>query len=167
MGKLFEEFAKNFFQRKTSYRVSAPKINWFEAKGSGSALEHLPKMQTDIVLQSSERTIIVDTKYYSSPLVTTQWGREKVRSNHLYQISSYVTNWAANASNDAPAPEGWLLYAAVDQDFDFRIEILGRRFRVCSINLSQEWKKIEEDLLLLVRENYLNGAPRKIGHYFT
>ena len=167
MGKLFEEFAKNFFQRKTSYRVSAPKINWFDAKGSGSALEHLPKMQTDIVLQSSERTIIVDTKYYSSPLVTTQWGSEKVRSNHLYQISSYVTNWAANASNDAPAPEGWLLYAAVDQDFDFRIEILGRRFRVCSINLSQEWKKIEEDLLSLVRENYLNGAPRKIGHYFT
>ena len=141
--------------------MSAPKINWFEAKGSSNALEHLPKMQTDIVLQSSERTIIIDTKYYSSPLVTTQWGSEKVRSNHLYQISSYVTNWAANVSDDAPAPEGWLLYAAVDQDFDFRIEILGRRFRVCSIDLSQDWKEIEKDLLLMVGEKNLNGATVK------
>ncbi len=159
MGKVFEKFVKTFCKRETSYRVSAPKINWFEAKGSDSALQHLPKMETDIVLRSSERTIIVDTKFYSIPLDTTRWGSEKMKSAHLYQISTYVTNWAAKTPSDIPTPEGWLLYAAVDRDFDFHFELVGRRFRVCSINLSQEWKKIEEDLLLLVGEKIGMAHP--------
>ena len=164
MGAVFEEFVRNFYIRKTNYQVRAEKMNWFDAKGSDCALKHLPEMRTDIVLQSSERTIIIDTKYYNLPLVPMRGDskKKKVRSAHLYQISSYVTNWAAKASDNVPAPEGWLLYAAVDRNFDFRFELSGRRFRVCSINLSQEWRKIEEDLLSLVGENYLNGATLRV-----
>ena len=167
MGKVFEEFVKRFCERETSYRVSAPKFDWFGAEGSDSALDHIPQMRTDVVLRSSERTIIIDTKCYSNPLESTRWNGEKVRSSHLYQISTYVTNWAAKASSDVPAPEGWLLYAAVDRDIDFHFELGGQRFRVCSINLSQEWKKIEEDLLLLVGEKNGNGDSRKIVESFA
>lgn len=166
MGTLFEKFVRNFCQRETNYRVSAQKIKWFEAKGSNHDLKYLPQMQTDIVLRSSERTIIIDTKYYGDPLDTTRWSREKVRSGHLYQIYTYVMNEAAKALPDDPAPEGWLLYAAVDRDFDFHFELGGRRFRVCSVNLSQEWKKIEEDLLLLVGEKNRNGTTRQIEEPF-
>lgn len=167
MGTLFEQFVRNFCRRETSYQVSAEKIKWFNAKGSDSDLKYLPQMQTDIVLRSTERTIIIDTKYSGSPLDTTRWNTEKVRSGHLYQIYTYVTNEAAKAPPDTPAPEGWLLYAAVDRDIDFDFELVGRRFRVCSINLSQEWKKIEEDLLLLVEENNRNGDSRKIEDSFA
>ena len=145
MGLLFEQFIKTFCERETDYRVSAPKIDWFGAEGSETDLRHLPGMQTDIVLRSPKRTIIVDTKFYSSPL-DTRFGVKRAKSGHLYQILAYVTNWAAAAPADEPEPEGWLLYAAVDGDFDYRFELMGRRIRVCSIDLAQGWREIEGDL---------------------
>ena len=145
MGLLFEQFVKTFCERETDYRVSAPKIDWFGAEGSETDLRHLPGMQTDIVLRSPERTIIVDTKFYKNPL-DTRFGGGPVHSDNLYQIFAYVTNWAAAAAADDPEPEGWLLYAAVDGDFDYRFELMGRQIRVCSIDLAQEWRGIERDL---------------------
>ena len=149
MGLLFEQFVKTFCERETDYRVSAPRIDWFGAEGSETDLRHLPGMQTDIMLRSPERTIIVDTKFYRSPLDTRFDGR-RVNSGNLYQIFAYVTNWAAAAPADEPEPEGWLLYAAVDGDFDYRFELMGRRIRVCSIDLAQGWREIEGDLKELV-----------------
>ena len=49
-----------------------------------------------------------------------------------------------------PEPEGWLLYAAVDGGFDYRFELVGRPVRVCSVDLGQEWRGIEEGLKGLV-----------------
>ena len=149
MGLVFQQFVRTFCERETDYGVSAPKIDWFGAEGSDTDLRRLPGMQTDIVLRSFERTIIVDTKFYSSPL-DTRFGVERAKSGHLYQIFAYVTNWAAAASADEVDPEGWLLYAAVDGDFDYRFELMGRRIRVCSIDLAQDWREIEKDLRELV-----------------
>ena len=149
MGLLFQQFVKTFFDRESDYHVSAPKIDWFEAEGSKTDLRHLPGMNTDIVLRSPKRTIIVDTKFYSSPL-DTRFGTERVKSGHLYQIFAYVTNWAAAASSHDPEPEGWLLYAAVDGVFDYRFGLLGRRVRACSIDLSRKWNEIQSDLRKLV-----------------
>ena len=152
MGLVFEQFVKTFCARETGYRVSAPRIDWFGAKGSETDLRHLPGMKTDIVLRSPERTIIVDTKFYRRPLDTRYDGR-RVHSGNLYQIFAYVTNWAAAAPAEAPEPEGWLLYAAVDGDFDYRFELMGRRIRVCSIDLTQGWREIEGDLKGLVEHH--------------
>ena len=149
MGLVFQQFVKTFWERETDYGVSAPKIDWFGAEASETDLRHLPGMQTDIVLRSQERTIIVDTKFYRKPL-DTRFGGRRARSGHLYQIVAYVTNWAAAASADEPEPEGWLLYAAVDGDFDYRFELMGRRIRVCSIDLGKGWREIEGDLKGLV-----------------
>ena len=149
MGLLFQQFVKTFCERETGYRVSAPRIDWFGAEGSESDLGRLPGMQTDIVLRSVERTIILDTKFYSEPLAT-RYGVGRVKSDHLYQIFAYVMNWAAGHAADELEPEGWLLYAAVDGDFDYRFELVGRQIRVCSIDLGQEWRGIERDLKELV-----------------
>ena len=149
MGLVFQQFVKTFCKRETDYRVSAPRLDWFGAEGSETDLRHLPGMQTDIMLRSPERTIIVDTKFYGNPL-NTRCGRERVRSDHLYQIFAYVTNWAAAVPSHDPEPEGWLLYAAVDGDFDYRFELVKRQIRACSIDLSREWREIETDLRELV-----------------
>ena len=168
MGLVFQQFVKTFCERETDYRVSAPRIDWFGAEGSETDLRHLPGMQTDIVLRSPERTIIVDTKFYSCPL-DTWFGVERAKSGHLYQIFAYVTNWAAAASSHDPEPEGWLLYAAVDGDFDYRFELVRRRIRACSIDLSREWREIETDLRELVdggkqnRRGCLGAEPQPGG----
>ena len=149
MGLLFQQFVKTFWERETEHLVSAPTIQWFGAEASETDLRHLPRMRTDIVLGSPERTIIVDTKFYSSPL-DRRFGVESPKSAHLYQIFAYVSNWAAGASARDPEPEGWLLYAAVDGDFDYHFLLVGRRIRVCSIDLAREWREIEANLRRLV-----------------
>ena len=161
MGLLFQQFVKTFLDRETDYEVSAPRMGWFEAEGSETDLRHLPSMNTDIVLRSPERTIIIDTKFYSSPL-DTRFEIERVKSGHLYQIFSYVANWTAAASSHDPEPEGWLLYAAVDDVFDFRYVLLGRQVRACSIDLSRNWKEIQTDLRMLVDGGEQN---RLVGGY--
>ena len=149
MGLLFEQFVRSFCARETDYKVSAPTIDWFGAEASETDLRHLPRMQTDIVLRSPARTIILDTKFYKNPL-DTRWEGERVNAGNLYQIFSYVTNWTARADTGEPEPEGWLLYAAVDGGFDYRFELMGRPVRVCSVDLGQEWRGIEEELKGLV-----------------
>ena len=149
MGLLFQQFVRTFLERETSYEVSAPKIDWFGAEASEADLRHLPRMQTDMVLKSTERTIILDTKFYKDPL-DTRFGGRRVHSHNLYQIFCYVTNWPARATTGDTQTEGWLLYAAVDRDFDYHFNLVGQPIRVCSINLGQEWMGIERDLKGLV-----------------
>ena len=159
MGLIFQQFVKTFCERETDYRVSAPRIDWFGAEGSESDLRHLPSMETDIVLRSAERTVILDTKFYRDPLAE-RFGVERAKSDHLYQIFAYVTNWAAGRAADEPEPEGWLLYAAVDGDFDYRFELVGRQIRVCSIDLAQGWREIEGDLRGLVSGQRHSASER-------
>ena len=149
MGLLFQAFVKTFCARETSYKVSAPKIDWIAAESYKADIRHLPSMKTDIVLQSSNRNIILDTKFYKRPL-DTRFGGERVHAAHLYQIFSYVMNWAAEARPEDSHPEGWLLYGAVDRGFDYRFKLMGRPIRACSINLAQDWTTIESGLKELV-----------------
>ncbi|MXZ26579.1 MAG: hypothetical protein F4Y80_17305 [Caldilineaceae bacterium SB0665_bin_21] len=149
MGLVFQQFVKAFCKRETHYEVSAPQIDWFGTEGSETDRRHLPRMHTDIMLRSPARTIIVDTKFYKNPL-NTRSGEKRVHSDHLYQIFAYVTNWSAADPSHDPEPEGMLLYAAVDGKFDYRFELVRRRIRACSIDLSQEWREIETDLRALV-----------------
>ena len=83
-------------------------------------------------------------------MISTAKG-ERVNAGNLYQIFSYVTNWKAWAAGDESRPEGWLLYAAVDGDFEYRFELMGRQARVCSVDFGQEWRGIEEGLKELIR----------------
>ena len=64
MAALFEAFVLNFYKRELQdYHVSAPFIQWDAEALDESSLDYLPRMETDIVLQSNQRTIIIDTKY--------------------------------------------------------------------------------------------------------
>ncbi|MCY4159948.1 MAG: 5-methylcytosine-specific restriction endonuclease system specificity protein McrC [Bacteroidetes bacterium] len=156
MGALFEKFVKTFCERHTQYKVTSPRIDWFETSGSESDLRYLPNMETDIVLELAKRTIILDTKFYSSPITTNQYGKKRIKSDNLYQIFSYVTNWSLEHGKEDL--EGWLLYAAVDDTFDYHYKIGGQTIRVCSIDLSQNWRKIEEDLLSIVDHKLRNDT---------
>ena len=151
MGYLFEKFVRRFCQRETDsvrYSVHDCNLKWIGVDDMASDHPILPKMKTDLVLRSDERTIIVDTKFYSSPLTSNN----KAHSEHLYQIFAYVKNWRTESVCE-PEPEGWLLYAAVDKRFDYSFVLGGRKFRACSIDLNQHWNDIKGDLVNLVRED--------------
>lgn len=147
MHKLFEDFVFNFYDlERPEWQPRRRTIEWFGATGSEDALGHLPAMHTDVYLTIGGRHVILDTKYYASPL-GGQYG-ESVRSDNLYQLFAYVEN--AGAADSQVAIEGVLLYAATEKRFQFSYEIKGRRFDVQTLDLGQEWRQIHADLMKVV-----------------
>lgn len=89
MARLFEEFVRNFYKKEMpEYKVYRENIYW-DAEGENT--NYLPIMQTDISLESSDRKIIMDTKFYQDTL-TKNFGSRKLISGNLYQLFSYLSN---------------------------------------------------------------------------
>lgn len=133
---------------QSRFHVSRPHIQWHDKQGSEFDLTWLPKMRTDLVLESSQRRIIIDTKYYAKAFQHS-FRKKKVRSAHLYQMFAYVENRDASEPHGAPH-EGMLLYPAVEASFVFDYRLNGHRIQVRSIDLAQSWPQIKAGLLGLV-----------------
>lgn len=144
LSSLYEKFTYAFFQRETKYKVSHPQIYWSVDDGFTDAL---PIMQTDLVLQKDERTLIVDTKFYSENMVARfEGGAAKQISGNLYQIFTYINNWKKEP-NETVA--GMLLYAkttALNQP-NHIYNIKGNQIFVVSLDLQQDFSGIKENLL--------------------
>lgn len=144
MALLFEEFVRNFYKMElTDSKVYREDLFW-----GGQKNAMLPKMQTDISIETPDRKIIIDTKYYKDAL-TTNYDKDKIRSNNLYQIYAYLrqVEYKDKISKNA---EGILLYPTVQNEVSFSTEIEGHRIRIETINLNQDWKEIHKDLLVLI-----------------
>lgn len=145
MARLFERFVFNFFKREqTQFAVRREQIKWAGAIGEPGVLSYLPTMNTDISLTSAERKIIVDTKYYRETL-QTNFGKQSIRSENLYQLYAYLTNSAQAGSSSTPL-EGILLYPTVGQDVDLDFRLQEIRIRVLTVDLSSEWPSIHARL---------------------
>jgi len=156
MGALFEDFVREFYRREQkNYRVASPRLSWRDAQGSPADLERLPIMRTDVVLSSAERTVILDAKFYREALAG-QHGK-RVRSGHLYQIFAYLENWDGSEVG-APLPEGMLLYPVVKRPFAYDYTLRGKHVRIRSIDLDQDWRKIQADMLALISPGTPTGA---------
>ncbi len=93
MDRMFEAFVRNFYAvEQATFKVSRPQIAWAVANPDHPDNVFLPAMQTDIALQSPQKTMIMDTKFYGQILK----GRhgQKVRSPHLYQLLTYLSQWS-------------------------------------------------------------------------
>jgi 5-methylcytosine-specific restriction enzyme subunit McrC len=150
MARLFEKFVFNFLRREQQeFQVTARKIDWADTDGSPESLEMLPGMRTDVFLTSPARRIVIDTKYYRAPLQSS-FGRDTVRSGHLYQLYAYLRN--LNLCEPGPAPiEGVLLYPLVDQRLSLDYSIQGHHIRVRMIDLAADWQELSRAALDIVR----------------
>jgi len=152
MAILFESFVRNFYYIEAKeYRVKREDIHWLWKPEDKAAATLLPKMQTDISLISDTRKIIIDCKFTSK---TTQLHpeakaeAEKLRSSHLYQLHAYLSNLPKGTLNDTC--EAVLLYPTVDAPLSVSYTDGGHKISILTINLSQPWQAIHEDLLALV-----------------
>lgn len=151
MWRVFQRFVHNFYKAESEYSVRAKKIDWAVTPGSDDDMHLLPEMATDVCLEGQGRTIIIDTKYTANILQKHPFSRkETFDPAHLYQIFSYVSNWAlGHPANDRV--EGILLYPTTSKEIDATYEIKGCKLRVATIDLSREnWSEIHDRLLKLV-----------------
>ena len=154
MQYLFESFVAKFYKKhknEHAYEVSPqPPVRWCNVSSDEKSKELLPIMRPDIVLNSENRKIILDTKYYKEAL-KEHHGRKRISSNNLYQMYAYMKNMAANDSSYKNC-EGILLYPTVDKEFDGAMwDLDGHKLYAKTINLNQKWHKIHKDLISLIQ----------------
>lgn len=163
MNYLFERFLMNFCKRHCKQQFPQVHREYirFQLTPFGMmfkrAGEALPVMETDVSLYNPQTGTkkILDAKYYKETLVAKYGAQEKVRREHLSQIISYVLNQEDSSNPHTFDTNGTLVYPTVDEDFDFsyRYKDTNHIIRVTTINLGQDWEKIEERIMEIVESN--------------
>lgn len=149
MGDVFERFVRNFYKSEQStYAVTSERISWMVEEGDLQSLALLPSMRTDVSLRSSNRTLVIDTKYYSQTL-TGFHGKEALRSSHLYQLFAYLKNMESTGGNDAAA-EGILLYPTVTREVAMKARIHSHVVQAQTLDLRMPWADIRDRLLSII-----------------
>ena len=168
MWALFEEFVTGFYQREQRvYRVNpgGRRVQWADPGWATEAdRDRIPVMDADVILESPERRIILDTKYYRDALARgrgrgagiasgtqhgtgTPSGPGKLHSGNLYQLLAYLRNRQATRS-DGPKHEGILLYPQVgDEPLRADVQLEGFRIQARTVNLDRDWRLIHEEML--------------------
>lgn len=142
---LYEKFVLEYYKcHYPELKPAKTNINW-NIEGDTSGIEFLPNMQTDITLTGENKTLIIDTKFYSHSILL-HYDKVSYLSNNLYQIFTYVKNKdVANTGN----VEGMLLYAKTEDDIlteENTFNMGGNNISIRVLDLNQEWELIEEKL---------------------
>ncbi len=150
MCRLFEKFVLEYYKKHhPELKANAAQIGWNIVEESTDT-SVLPIMQSDVLLSLGERTLIIDTKYYSK-IMQQQYGKEKLRTAHLYQINTYVTQYDKNHQFNV---DGMLLYAKTKEDVidDTQVTLQdGYKLYVRSLDLNTDFDTIKKRLDSFIR----------------
>jgi 5-methylcytosine-specific restriction enzyme subunit McrC len=152
MPGLFEAFIRNFYKRelKDAQFIGREKIKWDGIADDDASQQVLPEMETDISIKIGDRKIIIEAKYYQEPMQKNRYDEKKLVSGNLYQLFAYLMNGEGKNKLDKTC-EGILLYPVVEREHSYEYTIKGHRMAIKTINLNQNWKHIEDDLLALIK----------------
>ena len=150
MCRLFEKFVLEYYKKHhPELKANSAQIGWniVEELTDTSVL---PIMQSDVLLSLGKRTLIIDTKYYSK-IMQKQYGKEKLRTAHLYQINTYVTQYDKSHRFNV---DGMLLYAKTKEDVidDTQVTLQdGYKLYVRSLDLNTDFDTIKKRLDSFIR----------------
>lgn len=150
MNQLFEAFIRNFYRiEQNKYNiVKKENIKWqFDCKNQES-YQFIPKMETDITLENSAEKIIIDAKYYKQTMLIN-YDKERINSNNLYQLFSYLINQEDQTLKTINA-KGILLYPTIEKEYDLQYKYKRHIIEIRTINLNSNWKLIAERLYELI-----------------
>ena len=162
MHSLYEKFVLEYY--KCHYPELQPKkidIDW-NIEGDKTGIEFLPNMQTDITLMSKEKTLIIDTKFYSHS-ISMHFDKISYLSNNLYQIFTYVKNKDVDNTGNI---EGMLLYAKTEDEIlteENTFNMSGNSVGIRVLDLNQDWGKIKEKLDNIANELIKNNGEINIS----
>ena len=141
MCRLYEKFILEYYRKHyPQIKTSTSQIGWAVDDGISTML---PTMQSDIMLSYSDKTLIIDAKYYSRT-TQVQYDVNTLHSNNLYQIFTYVKNKAVAGGEVS----GMLLYARTDEEIqpDNEYMMSGNKISVKTLNLNCDFSEISVQL---------------------
>ena len=117
--------------------------------------------RTDIVVENKDKSIqmIMDAKYYQNMLVNAYMSQEEtnIRTSHINQIRGCLTDSDFNGKKI-----GALIYPKVAHAANQITTFEDFSIVVKTLNLADDWKKIEEDTLRLIKN--LETAVLRTAH---
>jgi 5-methylcytosine-specific restriction enzyme subunit McrC len=155
MNQLFEAFIRNFYRiEQNKYNiVKKETINWLFECDEKDSYQFVPKMETDITLENNYEKIIIDAKYYRETM-TINYDKERIKSNNLYQLFSYLLNQEDNTPKTVNA-KGILLYPTIEKDYDLQYKYKNHKIEIRTINLNANWKLISNRLKEIIDLNVI------------
>lgn len=150
LPKLFERFVFNFYRHElpAGWRTRALSFDWDVEGPNADAVELVPGMQTDVCLISSDRAIILDTKFYAEALKAGRYGTPGLSSANLYQIFTYLRQQSRQPGWERA--EGVLLYPRTSRDFSAEFTTHGHRIRALTLDLARPWQSVHRALIQVV-----------------
>lgn len=150
MNQLFEAFIRNFYKiEQSKYNiVKKETIYWQFKNEERDGFQFVPKMETDITLENNSEKIIIDAKYYRETMVIN-YDKEKIKSNNLYQLFSYLLNQEDNTPKTVNA-KGILLYPTIEKEYDLQYKYKTHTIEIRTINLNSNWKLISNRLKKII-----------------
>ena len=145
-GRVFEDFVLGWFKAEQQlFQARKAQVPW-QAEASASDRALLPTMEGDVLLTSTAARVLVECKAYSQTLVY-RYGAGKVRSDHLYQLLTYLEHLAADGGLPVA---GLLLYARAEVDLALEWTLGGHRVLASTLDLRRPWREIDGALRALV-----------------
>lgn len=157
MCRLYEKFILEYYRKEhPEIKAVASQIPW---QLDDDFKEMLPIMQTDIMLSSGGKTLIIDAKYYEHSL-QKQYDSYSVHSGNLYQIFTYVKNKEVELKDqEHESVAGMLLYAKTDEAVypDHEYKMSGNIIEVRTLDLDKDFKDIRKQLDGIAEKYILNN----------
>lgn len=150
MCRLFERFVLEYYRRHhPELNPCARQIEWSVVEQE-TTMSMLPVLRTDIFLSFGERTLIIDTKYYTRNH-QTYYDKATIHSNNQNQIFTYVMNhdYIHRGNTD-----GMLLYAKTQEEFqpDGQMKCRdGNTIYYRNLDLNRDFDGIRDQLENLVK----------------
>lgn len=142
MNLLFQRFVLAYYQRHyPEANARSEQISWNFVEDDDNNDDLLPTMQTDIMLSVGERTLIIDTKYYSA-ILKLHYNKQEISSNDIRQIYIYVNNYDIAHTGKV---DGMLLYAKTEENTSPEFSKKtpeGNRILVRTLDLNQDFHGI-------------------------
>jgi 5-methylcytosine-specific restriction endonuclease McrBC regulatory subunit McrC len=142
MRRLFERFVYRFTRncRPKGSQVGRDRHEW-----SGTRQEFVPRLETDVTIRWKDRIRIIECKYTPNMFADGPNGALMYRPEHLRQIFSYLARASASGAVGICA-DGVLLYPALDQPSEARIELGDFPCTVARLGLAQPWPDLASQL---------------------
>ena len=146
MCRLFEKFVLEYYKKHhPEFKPTAKQIEWNLDKEKSPGINLLPLLKTDVFLTINDRTLIIDTKYYSKMMVE-HYDKKSIAAHNQQQIFTYVVNHDRKHEGKT---DGMLLYAKTQEEVqpDDMVTISdGNRLYYKNLDLNQDFEGIKSQL---------------------
>ena len=158
--RLYENAVAGFYDVTLSHRGwkvrQGSRIQWPAVNPTPGLNAIMPEMITDIVLERRDHStpdtgqkIVIDTKF-TSIVAHGQFGRQMLKSGHMYQLYAYLRSQEQPGDSISCHATGVLLYPSLGVDYNESAIIQGHRITFATVDLAADSQTIRNQLLRIV-----------------